>query len=141
MKYKTKSNFQNHPYHLVSPSPWPIYTSTALFTVTTTGVLSMHGFFFVGYLFFIALFNLIASMTLWFRDVISEGTKYNILYLNFKSYILKTTKVISKEDINQALINRKIIYKNISKDQLDYYLGGLLEGDGHISYIKNYKSF
>ena len=133
MKYKTKSNFQNHPYHLVSPSPWPIYTSTALFTVTTTGVLSMHGFFFVGYLFFIALFNLIASMTLWFRDVISEGTKYNILYPNFKSYILKITKVISKEDINQALINRNIIYKNISKDQLGYYLAGLLEGDGHIS--------
>src|SRR5947207_9202753 len=65
--------------------------------------------------------------------VISEGTKYNILYLNFKSYILKTTKVISKEDINQALINRNIIYKNISKDQLGYYLAGLLEGDGHIS--------
>jgi cytochrome c oxidase subunit 3 len=74
MIYKTKSNFQNHPYHLVSPSPWPIYTSTALFTVTTTGVLSMHGFYVVGYLFFIALFNLIVSMTLWFRDVISEGT-------------------------------------------------------------------
>lgn len=74
MIYKTKSNFQNHPYHLVSPSPWPIYTSSALFTVTTTGVLSMHGFFFTGYLFFLCLFNLIASMTLWFRDVISEGT-------------------------------------------------------------------
>lgn len=69
-----QSNFQNHPYHLVSPSPWPIYTSTALFTLTTTGVLSMHGFFFVGYLFFIALYNVVVSMTLWFRDVISEGT-------------------------------------------------------------------
>ncbi len=74
MNYRTKSNFQNHPYHLVSPSPWPIYTSTALFTLTTTGVLSMHGFFFVGYLFFIALYNVIISMTFWFRDVISEGT-------------------------------------------------------------------
>jgi cytochrome c oxidase subunit 3 len=83
MIYKTKSNFQNHPYHLVSPSPWPIYTSAALFTVTTTGVLSMHGFFFVGYLFFITLFNLIVSMIFWFRDVISEGTKYNILYIYF----------------------------------------------------------
>jgi cytochrome c oxidase subunit 3 len=64
MIYKTKNIFQNHPYHLVSPSPWPIYTSTALFTVTITGVLSMHGFLFVGYLLFIAIFNLIASMTL-----------------------------------------------------------------------------
>ncbi len=64
MIYKTKSNFQNHLYLLVFPSPWPIYSSTALFTVTITGVLSMHGFFYVGYLFFFALFNLIASMTL-----------------------------------------------------------------------------
>jgi hypothetical protein len=46
-------------------------------------VLSMHGFFFVGYLFFITLFNLIVSMIFWFRDVISEGTKYNILYIYF----------------------------------------------------------
>jgi len=74
MVSKVKSNFQNHPYHLVSPSPWPLYTSAALFTVTTTGVLSMHGFSFISYVLFIALFNLIASMTLWFRDVISEGT-------------------------------------------------------------------
>ena len=133
MIYKTKSNFQNHPYHLVSPSPWPIYTSAALFTVTTTGVLSMHGFFFVGYLFFITLFNLIVSMIFWFRDVISEGTKYNILYLYFIYFILKITKAFSKEDIKQALSNRNILYKNISKDQLGYYLAGLLEGDGHIS--------
>jgi len=133
MIYKTKSNFQNHPYHLVSPSPWPIYTSTALFTVTTTGVLSMHGFLSVGYLLFIALFNLIASMTLWFRDVISEGTKYNILCFNYKGFILKITKAISKEVINQALNNRNIIYKSINKYQLGYYLAGLLEGDGHIS--------
>lgn len=129
MVYKTKSNFQNHPYHLVSPSPWPIYTSAALFTVTTSGVLSMHGFLSVSYLLFIALFNLMASMTLWFRDVISEGTKYNILY---KSFILKITKAIHKETINQALINRNNIYNNINNDQLGYYLAGLLEGDGHI---------
>jgi LAGLIDADG endonuclease len=94
----------------------------------------MHGFLFVSYLLFIALFNLIASMTLWFRDVISEGTKQNILYFNFKSLLLKITRAISKEVINRALNNRNILlYKNISKDQLGYYLAGLLEGDGHIS--------
>src|SRR5213080_4493620 len=99
MIYKTKSNFQNHPYHLVSPSPWPIYTSAALFTVTTTGVLSMHGFFFLGYffffffcyLFFITFFNLIVSMIFLFRDVISEGIKYNILHFYFTYFILKIT--------------------------------------------------
>lgn len=67
-------NVQHHPYHLVSPSPWPINTSVSLFSLTLTGVLSMHGFEEGWYFFFIALLNLIMSMSLWFRDVISEGT-------------------------------------------------------------------
>nr|YP_010951060.1 cytochrome oxidase subunit 3 [Nannizziopsis barbatae]WML69457.1 cytochrome oxidase subunit 3 [Nannizziopsis barbatae] len=65
---------QFHPYHLVSPSPWPLYTSTTLFVLTTTGVLSMHGFTNCWYIFILALMNLIMSMSLWFRDIISEGT-------------------------------------------------------------------
>ncbi|EEH02513.1 cytochrome oxidase subunit III (mitochondrion) [Histoplasma capsulatum G186AR] len=74
MKYLKNNNFQHHPYHMVSPSPWPIFTSISLFVLTTTGVLNLHGFNGVSYLFFIAIFNLMASMFFWFRDVISEGT-------------------------------------------------------------------
>ena len=44
MIYKSKRNFQNHPFHLVSPSPWPILTSVSLFILTTATVLFMHGF-------------------------------------------------------------------------------------------------
>ena len=40
----TRSKFQAHPFHLVSPSPWPLYTCIALLTLTTSGVLTMHGF-------------------------------------------------------------------------------------------------
>jgi cytochrome c oxidase subunit 3 len=65
---------QNHPYHLVEPSPWPLLTSLSLFILTTSGVLTMHGFEYMGNILFIALINLIWSMTLWFRDIISEGT-------------------------------------------------------------------
>ena len=39
-----RNNFQSHPYHLVSPSPWPLNTSISLFALTTTGVLTMHGY-------------------------------------------------------------------------------------------------
>ncbi len=67
-------NIQNHPFHLVSPSFWPIYTSTSLWVLVTSGVLSMHSFN-LSYLFLsVALINLIVSMSFWFRDVISEGT-------------------------------------------------------------------
>jgi cytochrome c oxidase subunit 3 len=70
----TRSNFQAHPFHLVSPSPWPIYTCIALLTLTTSGVLSMHGFNNAEYFLTLAFILVISSMTFWFRDVISEAT-------------------------------------------------------------------
>ena len=70
----TRSSFQFHPFHLVSPSPWPIFTCVSLLTITTTGVLTMHGFKAAAFILFFALFTLISSMSFWFRDVISEAT-------------------------------------------------------------------
>lgn len=69
-----RSNFQAHPFHLVSPSPWPIYTSISLLTLTTSSVLSFHSFYNAQYFLVLALLTLISSMSLWFRDIISEGT-------------------------------------------------------------------
>lgn len=66
--------YQAHPYHLVSPSPWPVMTSLALFALTTSGTLTMHNFETLHYFFFIALITVCYSMTLWFRDVIAEAT-------------------------------------------------------------------
>jgi cytochrome c oxidase subunit 3 len=70
----TRSSFQDHPFHLVSPSPWPLYTSVSLFTLTVNAALSMHLFNNSYIMFYISLFLVISSMTLWFRDIISEGT-------------------------------------------------------------------
>jgi cytochrome c oxidase subunit 3 len=69
-----RSNFQAHPFHLVSPSPWPIYTSISLLTLTITAVLSFHGFNNVKYFLLLVIFTVVLSMSLWFRDIISEGT-------------------------------------------------------------------
>ena len=70
----TRSKFQAHPYHLVSPSPWPLYTSVALLTLTTSLVSTMHGFNLGHYFLILGLISVIYSMSLWFRDIISEGT-------------------------------------------------------------------
>ena len=69
-----RSDFQAHPFHLVSPSPWPLNSSISLLTLTCSGVLTMHGFTNSSYFLFIALGSLILCMSLWFRDIISEGT-------------------------------------------------------------------
>ena len=74
MTNTVRSNFQHHPYHLVSPSPWPLFTSAILLSLTTTGVLSMHAFEYASNIFFLSLFCLVYSMSLWFRDIIAEAT-------------------------------------------------------------------
>ena len=74
MSNLNRSNFQGHPFHLVSPSPWPILTCLSLLTLTTAGVLTIHGFSNSGYWLPCAFLCLLGSMAFWFRDVISEGT-------------------------------------------------------------------
>lgn len=74
MSNTIRANFQAHPFHLVNPSPWPMITSIILFCLTTTGVLSMQGFESAGKVFLVSLVCLIISMSLWFRDIIAEGT-------------------------------------------------------------------
>lgn len=69
-----RSHFQAHPYHLVSPSPWPLYCSISLLTLTLSGVLTMHGFAAASLFLLFAFTSLISSMSFWFRDIISEGT-------------------------------------------------------------------
>jgi cytochrome c oxidase subunit 3 len=73
MTQLTRSNFQAHPFHLVSPSPWPLYTCISLLTLTTSGVLTMHGFNNADYFLASAFVALVSSMSFWWRDVISEG--------------------------------------------------------------------
>ena len=69
-----RSNFQAHPFHLVSPSPWPLFTCVCLLTLTTSGVLSMHGFNKGQICLNFTFLVLVSSMSFWFRDVISEAT-------------------------------------------------------------------
>jgi hypothetical protein len=128
--YAPKINFQNHPFHLVSPSPWPIYTSIALFNLTTSAVLFMHGFQNYENLVFLGLFNLVYSMSLWFRDVISEGIKS--LKRIFKYLFLKIASAISIEIIQEIKNDCKDKFK-LKDDQFGFYLAGLFEGAGHLS--------
>ena len=39
-----RNNFQAHPFHLVSPFPFPLYTSIISLSLTTSAVLSFHKF-------------------------------------------------------------------------------------------------
>lgn len=128
-----RSNFQDHPFHLVSPSPWPIYASISLLCVTFNGALSMHNFDSAYVMFYISISLIIGAMTLWFRDIVAEGKPK---FKNTSHYYLNIAQKIPSTDIEKALhtyntTNDLTVFKN--NNNLGYYLAGLLEGDGSIS--------
>lgn len=62
---------QKHPFHLVDPSPWPLFSALAAFVLCIGAILFMHGqdvyTFYIGLALF--LFTLIG----WWRDVLKES--------------------------------------------------------------------
>lgn len=104
----------------------------------------MHSFSNSYNVFFLALVTLVLSMSLWFRDIVSEGTgKLRLIQYIFKFFYLNTAKAIPIEDVKQALNTynlklhlhprRESFFYKKDKKSLGYYLAGLLEGDGSIS--------
>ncbi|KAF8223974.1 cytochrome c oxidase, subunit III [Tricholoma matsutake] len=68
------NKFQHFPFHLVDPSPWPILLSFSLLNLTIGAVLYMHGYYYGGTILTLGFIFTVSGMTLWFRDVITEGT-------------------------------------------------------------------
>lgn len=69
-----RSISQAHPFHLVSLSPWPLYTSICLLSLIISAVLSFHGFSYAENNLLLSLTFFVLAMSFLFRDVISEGT-------------------------------------------------------------------
>jgi len=65
---------QQHPYHLVDPSPWPLVTAISSLGLTTGTVMYMHANNGGGFLAFFSFVMLIVCMGLWWRDVVREAT-------------------------------------------------------------------
>ncbi len=136
-----RSNFQAHPFHLVSPSPWPLYTSISLLSLTTSAVLSFHGFAYAEYNIMLSLTTLILSMSFWFRDIIAEG-KVSLKNKRLFNYNLNIAKAIPAEDLEkpgenlEKPLNDYKIKNNIKRfkdnNNLGYYLAGLLEQKNQI---------
>lgn len=74
MEISNRNVFQAHPFHLVSPSPWPINTCLSLFNLTCCAVLTMHAFNRGQNIVILSIILVIVSMSFWFRDIISEAT-------------------------------------------------------------------
>jgi len=65
---------QNHPFHLVDPSPWPLFCSIAAFSSTVGGVMYFHGYQNGGSVLGFGICMLVYGMAIWWRDVLREAT-------------------------------------------------------------------
>jgi cytochrome c oxidase subunit 3 len=64
----------SHPFHLVDPSPWPLFASIAALYTTFGGAIYMHRYE-TGYtLMSLGSILLIGVVTVWWRDIIREAT-------------------------------------------------------------------
>lgn len=64
---------QEHPFHLVELSPWPILTAFSLLFLTGGSVFLMHGHDFAKYVSLIGALLVTGCAFGWWNDVISEG--------------------------------------------------------------------
>jgi cytochrome c oxidase subunit 3 len=69
-----RSLFQAFPYHMVDPSPWPIFVSFSLLSLAVSAVMYMHGYPNGDFLLALAFSLTSFGMGLWFRDIIVEAT-------------------------------------------------------------------
>jgi len=63
-----------HPYHLVSPSAWPILAAWSAFTLVFGAALTMHFYPYGKLIFLVGFFCLLTVAYCWFRDIIREAT-------------------------------------------------------------------
>ncbi len=67
------STKQNHPYHLVNPSPWPIIGAAAALVLAVGALMFMHELEGGVWVLVVGSIMTLAIMAVWWRDVINEG--------------------------------------------------------------------
>src|ERR1700754_1911401 len=73
-----RKQFQFFPFHLVDMSPWPILTGFSAFVMAVSAVMCLHGFENGGKLLLLGFILTASVMTLWFKDVVTEGRGKNL---------------------------------------------------------------
>jgi cytochrome c oxidase subunit 3 len=65
---------RKHPFHLVDPSPWPLFASFSALVSTVGGVMYMHDYTGGASVLSLGIVMILYGMFVWWRDVVREGT-------------------------------------------------------------------
>jgi cytochrome c oxidase subunit 3 len=64
---------KNHDYHILAPSPWPLMGALSALILASGGIMWMHSAAFATPVFFLGVLAVLATMYLWWSDVIKEA--------------------------------------------------------------------
>lgn len=74
MHNNVRGYIQLHPFHLVNPSPWPIFTAFALMNLALSIGLTSHGYIGNNIWILLNIISVLYAIGLWLRDVLAEST-------------------------------------------------------------------
>ena len=95
------AQIQRHPYHLVDQSPWPLTASLGCLSLTTGGVMYMHGYSGGVLTLTVGFLCILSTMYVWWRDITREAvfqghhTKPVQAGLRFGMLLFITSEVMS----------------------------------------------
>jgi len=83
------TEYESHPFHIVDPSPWPLFTSIALYSTALGFIVYFHNFFLGKQQLLFSIFSVIICLTAWFNDIIRESWKLGYHTLKVKQNIFR----------------------------------------------------
>jgi cytochrome c oxidase subunit 3 len=72
--YAHNQSTQYHPYHIVTPSPWPIYCSFSALIAALSFIVYLDGYIFGAHVMSIGITMITIGALVWFRDIVREAT-------------------------------------------------------------------
>ena len=79
----SKARKQKHRLHVVSPSPWPLYSACSAFLFVLGMILYLN--YYTGWPLICGFLSLISCFVYWFRDIIREG-----VYMGYHTEIVQS---------------------------------------------------
>lgn len=71
---KKQLNSNQHGFHLVDPSPWPLISGFSALMLTFGGVMYMHGYSGGSFIYKFGLVMILYMMYCWWTDIVREAT-------------------------------------------------------------------
>lgn len=115
LKNLNKVENEQHPFHLVEPSPWPLMTAMSLLSLVLSFILYFHYYRNGAAHFIISLAIFCFFLFRWFKDIIIEATFEGHHTLKVQKGIKLGMMLFIASEV-MFVRNKRYGYNNIAKE-------------------------